>query len=102
MRLLAFAIFVVPYQRLAADTKSFSFLYYVAAVSVNSFDNGDSTSSSVRLARTLQSSNLARNTSILWLYAPEKRICHLRTIWPISLEWYNANLERFADMPGAV
>ena len=115
MRLLVSAInrcwylFVVSYQRLAAVRKSchvvhfsFSFLYHVAAVSMNSYDSDDSTSSSVRLARTLQSSSLAKNTSMLWLFAPEKHTCHFRTIWPISLEWYNPDLERFAEVPGVV
>ena len=41
----------------------------VAAVSVNCSDNDDSTSSSMRFAMTLQSSNLARNTSTLALRA---------------------------------
>ena len=55
---------------------SFSFLYHVAAVPMNSCDSDDNTFSSVRLARTLQYSILAKNTSMLSLFAPEKRICH--------------------------
>ena len=39
---------------------------------------------------------------MLWLFAPENRIYHFRMTWPVSLEWYRLDLERFASVPCVV
>ena len=48
----------------------FSFLYDVAAVSVNNSDSNERTSSSVMFARMRQPSSLAKNTSMLLVQRP--------------------------------
>ena len=39
---------------------------------------------------------------MLWLFAPENRICHFLTTWPMSREWDILDLENIPVAPGVV